>query len=345
MDSFWNNNNLLPGMDVVVSHCPKETWPIAAGVVSFGSTLAVSTWTQLALLGVSTGTRPRIIPSSLGAASVCLASIASHHMAIVAHGQMETYKKRRRISTVPSIMNHLPDGPRQRLEEASSGWNQSYKSLSKGECIDFFGFVRVPMHTVRVCILGLLAFKLLGGRFWAIAPSSYTNLGSFARRGIPATEKYANVAQKATLQRWGKQWGCHTCGTRMGRSKFVGDHMPPKSVAEEWNARWHNRMLGRRVGFRFFPQCEPCSRKQGSLLSKAVQQQQGGLAKAGGGRLAYNHSLRPRWNHLGGGVVAGVTVVGASDQDIQTGNTPRFRDMEDKARYLLYRMCWLINHK
>ena len=194
--------------------------------------------------------------------------------------------------------------------------------------------------------MGLLAFKLGGGRFWAIAPSSYTNLGSFARiRGasLPATEQYASAAQRATLERMGRLWGCHTCGSRRlfatkmklpgmkSSALFVGDHMPPKSVAKQINARWYNRLPILRhtskVTFRFYPQCTPCSNRQGSILSTAVQQSQSSrtnLQKAGGGALAHFHGFRPRLFHaLAGGAVASVTVAGASDQDIETGNLQR----------------------
>jgi hypothetical protein len=88
----WWEEHVMPSFDTMVSECPKEVWPVAAGMASFGATLSVSTWTQLALLGVSTGTRPRFIPSSLGAASVCLASLASNHMAVAVHGEMERLK-------------------------------------------------------------------------------------------------------------------------------------------------------------------------------------------------------------------------------------------------------------
>ena len=198
----------------------------------------------------------------------------------------------------------------------------------------------ISLRTFYRCVVGLVAFQLLGGRFWAISPSSYTSIGSFARRGIPATDKYASSAQKVTLQQLGRRFGCHTCGSKI--SPFVGDHMPPKSVAQEWNARWYNSLLNRKVSFKFYPQCTKCSNKQGSLLSTAMKQQPNpkGLVKAGGGKLAYNHGWRrPRWNHLAGGFVAGVTVVGASDAEIQTGNIKRYRDIQDQGRRWLYQLC------
>ena len=195
------------------------------------------------------------------------------------------------------------------------------------------------MHILYRCTVGLIAFKLFGGRFWAISPSSYTNLGSFARPnlGIPATDRYATNAQRAAVERIGRAMGCHTCGSRqlftLTRTatdkavKFVGDHMPPKAVAQQLNQRWHRRLLGNTVSFRFFPQCVPCSSKQGSILAKASVQaftQRINLSGAGGGSQAYFHGFRPRPNHLAGGAIAALAVVGAAEEDIMDGNRWRY---------------------
>jgi hypothetical protein len=193
------------------------------------------------------------------------------------------------------------------------------------------------------CTIGLIAFKLFGGRFWAIAPSSYTNLGSFARPklGIPATDRYATNAQRAAVERIGRAMGCHTCGSRRlltrtatdGVVKFVGDHMPPKAVANQLNQQWHRRLLGRTVSFRFFPQCVPCSSKQGGILAKASAQaftQRINLSGSGGGSQAYFHGFRPRPNHLAGGAIAALAVVGAAEEDIMDGNRWRYASLHKK---------------
>jgi len=210
--------------------------------------------------------------------------------------------------------------------------------------------------------LGLLAFRICGGRFWTVAPSSYTHIGSFARASLPANEQYATATQRKILERMGRFGGCHTCGShRLWPSSltpfkhtassssataatFVGDHMPPRSVAKQINARWYNRLLRRQVKFRFYPQCTKCSNIQGSLLSQAVQQQnqlqqrsafsfpprprprpQQSLSKAGAGRQAHFHGLRPRLSHIiAGGTVAAATIVGASNEEIGRGNPDRF---------------------
>ena len=190
----------------------------------------------------------------------------------------------------------------------------------------------------------MLSFKLLGGRFWAIAPSSFTHLGSFSRWSIPCTERYATTSQRAMMERMGKLWGCHTCGSHMlftpGRSfKFVGDHMPPKSIAEQMNRSFLRRWgILPKVQFRFYPQCVNCSQTQGSILSKASSelsskmmpsfQKAAKMLEAGGGTLAHNHGFRFRINHLAGAILGGATVVGATDQEIANGNPKRLENVQ-----------------
>ena len=122
--------------------------------------------------------------------------------------------------------------------------------------------------------------------------------------------------------------------------KFIGDHMPPKSVAEQWNqSRWRKLpLIGRPVQFRFYAQCEPCSLKQGKILGKAQSRisrslptsvRGDKLQEAGGTRAkSYFHGWKPRINHLTGGVLGGMTVVGASDSEIAAGNPDRYLELE-----------------
>ena len=282
-----------------------EALSLFGGVVAFGSTLAVSTWAQGRILGISTGT-PGPTPTLAGLATVCLASWASHHAALFITEQYPYYRVK--------FSNRLGgDGYWSKAEWREERQRYHYTP---------------PRHftTLRICTLGLVAFKLLGGRFWAIAPSSYTHLGSYARASLPATDNYATAAQRARLERLGRIFGCHTCGSRRLWSRqtanFVGDHMPPKAVAEQLNKRWYRRWFGRPVQFRFYPQCVSCSNKQGGILSKATAELRSrrssyfpfkrrgipSLGQAGGGRNAYIHSGQFRVNHLTGGVVASVAI-------------------------------------
>jgi hypothetical protein len=222
------------------------------------------------------------------------------------------------------------------------------------------------------CLLGLLTFKVLGGRFWAISPSSYTHMGSFARWSLPCTENYATASQRAMIERMGRLWGCHTCGSHMlfksasqnGQAfRFVGDHMPPKSVAQEMNQSWLRKVgILPKVQFRFYPQCVSCSNVQGSILSKATNELKKGsmgrtigakvgirghlstiaraasLKDAGGGTAAYFHGWRLRVNHLTGAVVAGTTVIGATDKEIQKGNPKRLEGVQHRIQDVIAKL-------
>merc|ERR1712107_832279 len=95
--------------------------------------------------------------------------------------------------------------------------------------------------------------------------------------------------------------------------RFVGDHMPPKSVAKQMNKTWLRKIgLLPKVRFRFYPQCVSCSNIQGSILSQTSSNLNHGkgrissmaraiiLKQSGGGRTAYFHGFTPRFNHLTG---------------------------------------------
>lgn len=364
---------------------PDEVLPILSGVATFGATLALSTLVQKAA-GISTATK--VLPSIHGFVTVCLASLASERVAIVTHEYRSNPHKFQknphlfyqrlltptsslssssslRAATTTKVQHHHDHQPSTR-QQTTTRDDSSFPLLGK---------VKIPMtHEIRVCVLGLLTFKLLGGRFWAIAPSSYTHLGSFSRWSIPCTERYATSNQRLLIEQMGRKWGCHTCGSRMllfggggptfpstttATARFVGDHMPPKSLATKMNRAWYRRLgIWPNVQFRFYPQCVTCSNTQGSILSKATHQiktqnssssskgllssllssssarnkltrrdQVSLLKEAGGGSTtAYFHGLRFRINHLTGGVVAGTAVVGASSSnrhDISRGNPQR----------------------
>ena len=355
----------------VLQKTPPETWSILAGTVAFGSALALSTWTQQRIFRISTGSVAPI-PSMVGFATVCVASLAAHKAATVA------YQCNHVLGA--DVLSSMPHQARQAWDRIRAGsfWEDvpSLREIKRkaGALVSHKPYndeyldckIVNPMHAVRICAIGLLAFKVLGGRFWAIAPSSYTHLGSFARprRSLPATLNYASPAKRAVLERLGRSVGCHTCGTRrIGASlsqylffwkrwvsdaatqrtyHFVGDHMPPKSVAQQINNRFYRRFLRLPdVEFRFYPQCVDCSAKQAGLLSAATNKLRNqsklfrrtylfppSLATAGGGTNSHFHGLRPRWNHWAGGVVGGVAVTGASSYDIL--------DDDNRSRYRKY---------
>jgi hypothetical protein len=135
-------------------------------------------------------------------------------------------------------------------------------------------------------------------------------------------------------------------GYKSGKHKFVGDHMPPKSVAKQMNNTWLRRWrLRPKVKFRFYPQCANCSNTQGSILSKASNivsksrlpsfTKANDLVQAGSGRAAHFHGLRFRVNHLTGGILASATVVNTSNSNISNGNKKRFKDYTRKIEKIV----------
>ena len=184
-----------------------DVYSILAGTAAFSSILALSTYALHHVLHISTATM-RPVPTLCGMASVCLASITSHQTAIATNQYMTT--------------NRLPS-----LLDNGRPFHYLMDYERKHQYLDLY-YVQIPLHTLRICFLGMLTFKLLGGRFWSVAPSSYVHLGSFARprvASLRATSDYASEAQRLALQRMGRLAGCHTCGTRMlfQRPRFNGD--------------------------------------------------------------------------------------------------------------------------
>jgi len=277
---------------------PPQVIPILSGTFTFYLTLATSTTLQQRLLRISTGSiRP--LPTLIGVASVAAASLVSHYSATYMNERINHATKKKSIWR----------GLRRHDDEEALIRAISASRVSIGDQPGV-----LSTQTLKIMGIGLLAFKLFGGRFWGVAPSSFTHLGSFARASLPATGSYASANQRIQIERLGKIFGCHTCGSKMRAKpmlsvKFHGDHMPPKSVASQMNNVWWRKIVGSKVGFRFYPQCIDCSNTQGNLLGGAVLSAKNlylpiaSLAHAGGGSKAFNHGLVPRMYHLAGGVV------------------------------------------
>eukprot|EP00118_Oscarella_pearsei_P028373 m.311562 g.311562 ORF g.311562 m.311562 type:complete len:351 (+) comp81595_c0_seq1:1-1053(+) len=101
-------------------------------------------------------------------------------------------------------------------------------------------------------------FFLFRGRFRAVLPSNLFQPGSFARESIAATKGvgYANQTEKEAINKLGKKYGCHSCGSRP--SRFVADHQPPNALVKPGEAQ------------RYFPQCSNCSNKQGGAIRSSA---------------------------------------------------------------------------
>lgn len=328
---------------------PNDLMPLASGTMVFSAILSLSTLMQLKIFRISTGTPPPI-PTLFGITSVATAAYCSHLTSIKAFQMC-------RQDVIMSSNFNLTN----RRDIRANFENAHAIDLDGGDI----------SHVLRVCAFGLLAFKGLGGRFWSIAPSNITNLGSFARTifSIPATEKYASPSQRQMIERLGRTIGCHTCGSRKifyrGQNgvKFIADHMPPQAVVKQMNARWYRRLFGIKVKQRFYPQCVTCSNLQGGLLSKATQKLVNeknankyftfrgkvvNLSNAGGGKNAYNHGFTFRKEHLAGGAVAAATTLNANERDVlggeswgglmqvKQGNRGRFLEWQNKAERAIH---------
>lgn len=90
-------------------------------------------------------------------------------------------------------------------------------------------------------------FELLGTR---------AEPGPYAREWIPAppTNRRLTRSERLEIDRIGKRWGCHRCGSTNPGTKggsFIGDHQMPKSIG---------------TPTRIYPHCANCSASQGGLL-------------------------------------------------------------------------------
>lgn len=291
-----------------------------SGTFAFYATAFSSQYVQHRFLKMSTGTRPAILPISVGVATVALGSWMGHLAGLgtaAAWGTVQnSWNNNKMLDNIPKIggtvMRSVGEMTRP-MKIFAEGMSKSERRERK----------EAWMHAGRICILGLLTYKtIFRSRYVSISPSSYTARGSFGPPGIPAPANfnYATRLQREKIERIGRRWGCHTCGSRMIFSnlrknvpKFHGDHIPPVSVAKQLNDRWYRRTFGLKVSQKFYPQCRDCSNKQGGMLSKAIKAGHRNLRSVGGGEESYFHGRRLRVGHLTGGAVAVVSVDAASD--------------------------------
>ncbi|CAM9690218.1 unnamed protein product [Ascophyllum nodosum] len=150
--------------------------------------------------------------------------------------------------------------PRETGGDQVKPWQSITSSLGAAE----------PLHVGEIAAgsFGLVLFRALGGRFSSVAPSALHMPGAFSRfsASIPATLEYATDAKRQALAVLGKNFGCHTCGTR-APSTYIADHMPPLKTVKLANAALWRKLLRQTVSQRFYPQCKSCS----ALQSVAVR--------------------------------------------------------------------------
>ncbi|EKX74347.1 conserved hypothetical protein [Theileria equi strain WA] len=119
----------------------------------------------------------------------------------------------------------------------------------------------------------LATFLLLGG-------NEITHPGAYAMPKLSLEAngyKYATKAQKRTIQKVGKTYGCHTCGYISQIERYIADHQPPSGVVKQ-------RLKGKYISFllkhnlvplslvkpkqHFYPQCIKCSQIQSRIVRK-----------------------------------------------------------------------------
>jgi hypothetical protein len=115
---------------------------------------------------------------------------------------------------------------------------------------------------LRMTMMTMSIYALLERKsFNTLIPSSVISLGIFARPGlpfnlipflkgaVPATGPVATEAQRARIQKLGRRFGCHHCGSKQFFSKavFIADHQPPTKFAELKSNSWWRRITNSKV--------------------------------------------------------------------------------------------------
>jgi RHS repeat-associated protein len=94
-----------------------------------------------------------------------------------------------------------------------------------------------------------------GGMLFSTKYAGRVGPGPYAGPRIPAQgAEYATRSIRQRILAFLRQWGCHTCGTRIGPAR--ADHQPPNGLNPSGGPQW------------FYPQCAKCSSQQGNEVKK-----------------------------------------------------------------------------
>lgn len=228
----------------------------ATGGVLFLSGVSVAQVVQKLLrIGSASGF---LLPQALGAAAVASSSVLALHFASIPR---DVYQELAVQSRQIKNQSWLVLGARHL--QPPTAW-RLLKNRVQERCEDL-PHAPYPVYMT----MGLLCFKLLGGRMSALAPSPFANLGAFhlKKASLPATVEYATSVERGIIQEFGRLYGCHTCGIKQG-VRYHADHMPPKLVGSRTDNQFFRRFLGQKTAFRFYPQCESCSNQQGNVVKQ-----------------------------------------------------------------------------
>ncbi|EEY65480.1 uncharacterized protein PITG_16788 [Phytophthora infestans T30-4] len=225
------------------------------GALFLGGVSAAQVAQKLLHVGSASGF---LLPQAVGTAAVASSSVLALHFASIPRDvYQELSAQSRRVNErswlVLGVHNLQPP----------TAWRQLQSKMQER-------WADLPQAPYQVYMaMGLLCFKLLGGRMSSLAPSPFANLGAFhlKKASLPATIEYATSVERGIIREFGRLFGCHTCGVKRG-VRYHADHMPPKLVAKHTDEQLVRRLLGRKTTFRFYPQCEPCSNQQGTVVKQ-----------------------------------------------------------------------------
>ncbi|OWZ10215.1 hypothetical protein PHMEG_00016968 [Phytophthora megakarya] len=202
-----------------------------------------------------------LLPQALGAAAVASSSVLALHFASIPREIYQELAMQSRQANEQRGWSWLVLGARNL--QPPTAWKLAQNKVQ--ERWEDLPEAPYPVYMV----MGLLCYRLLGGRMSALAPSPFANLGAFhlKKASLPATAEYATSVERGIIQEFGRLYGCHTCGVKQG-VRYHADHMPPKLVAKRTDEQFLRKILGRKTPFRFYPQCESCSNQQGSVVKQ-----------------------------------------------------------------------------
>ena len=129
-----------------------------------------------------------------------------------------------------------------------------------------------PAAIISGALFTMILFRGLGGRFTSTLPSDARRMGAFAHEqeawAMSTGTQYASSAERVTIRKIGKAFGCHTCGTRQP-SRFIADHQPPNKWAKREN-KWRNKVSISYPSFRSSSLCSVRSVASHLLLASLV---------------------------------------------------------------------------
>ena len=162
------------------------------------------------------------------------------------------------IQNLPSARARLPLDTREGLRRLREMWADP----------------RTLLFIAQHAAASVCAYKLLRGRFSSLLPSDLRFPGAFSLRvaSLPATLVYAEKAERASIQAFGRLLGCHSCGglrhgwlSKRLRSAeaqsgvFIADHMPTVKAAKRLSEKWWWRAMALPPPTqRFYAQCLAC---------------------------------------------------------------------------------------